>query len=111
MLLGSRIMGRKTLPLGTFGALAVIAGLAFWPADAAMQSRDAAWERGALAQQLAAGPGEGRPVVVELFTSQGCSSCPPADALLVELAREPGILALSFHVDFWDSTHWEEPFA
>lgn len=100
MPLVSRIMGRKTLSLGTFGALAVIAGLAFWPADAAPQSLS-----------VAAGPGEGRPVVVELFTSQGCSSCPPADALLGELAREPGILALSFHVDYWDYIGWEDPFA
>jgi hypothetical protein len=45
---------------------------------------------------------EGALKVVELFTSQGCSSCPPADALLADLANRDDILALSFHVDCWD---------
>ena len=40
--------------------------------------------------------------VVELFTSQGCSSCPPADALLAELAKRGDILPLAFHIDYWD---------
>ena len=43
-------------------------------------------------------PAGSRPVVVELFTSQGCSSCPPADALLRELARRDDVLALGFHI-------------
>lgn len=54
----------------------------------------------------------GRPLtVVELFTSQGCSSCPPADAFLGELAKRDDILALSVHVDYWDYIGWKDPFA
>lgn len=51
------------------------------------------------------------PVVVELFTSQGCSTCPPADAMLSQLAGEPGVLPLSFHVDYWDYLGWADEFA
>jgi hypothetical protein len=52
-----------------------------------------------------------RPAVIELYTSEGCSSCPPADALLGALAGEPGVLALAFHVDYWDSLGWTDKFA
>jgi hypothetical protein len=48
--------------------------------------------------------------VVELFTSQGCSSCPPADALLEELGKRPDVLALAYHVDYWDYIGWEDTF-
>lgn len=46
--------------------------------------------------------------VVELFTSQGCNSCPPADAFLIDLAQRPDVLALGFHVDYWDRLGWKD---
>lgn len=54
---------------------------------------------------------EGNPIVIELYTSQGCSSCPPADALLEEMARNPQILALALHVDYWDYLGWHDSLA
>ncbi|MEM9967106.1 MAG: DUF1223 domain-containing protein [Pseudomonadota bacterium] len=53
---------------------------------------------------------EDNPVVVELYTSQGCSSCPPADALLHELADRDDVIALALHVDYWDYIGWRDPF-
>jgi hypothetical protein len=51
-----------------------------------------------------------RPLVIELFTAQGCSSCPPADAYLGQLSQRPEVLALAFHVDYWDSSGWRDRF-
>jgi hypothetical protein len=53
----------------------------------------------------------GSPVVVELFTSQGCSSCPPADEYLGELTQRDDIIPLAFHVDYWNYIGWTDPFA
>jgi hypothetical protein len=58
----------------------------------------------------AAAEAQPRPAVVELFTSEGCSSCPPAEAFLRELARRSDVLALSFHVDYWDDLGWRDRF-
>ena len=68
---------------------------------------------------LAAGLGVGaacageppRPIVVELYTSQGCSSCPPADALLGRLAQRRDVLALSLPVTYWDMLGWKDTLA
>ncbi len=58
---------------------------------------------------------ESRPVVIELFTSQGCSSCPPAERFLNKLLKEDNgkgeILPLAFHVDYWDNLGWKDPFS
>lgn len=51
------------------------------------------------------------PVVVELFTSQGCASCPPADAYMRDLANRDGVIALSFNVDYWNYLGWEDTLA
>lgn len=55
--------------------------------------------------------GQTRPVVIELFTSQGCSSCPPADAYLGELAARQNIIALSWPVTYWDYLGWKDTLA
>jgi hypothetical protein len=75
-----------------------------WIAALALCAADAAPVRAEAADEAA-------PVVVELFTSQGCSSCPPADALLGELAQRRDVIALAFHVDYWDYIGWKDPFA
>ncbi|CUJ89474.1 putative secreted protein [Ruegeria denitrificans] len=54
---------------------------------------------------------ESDPVVVELFTSQGCSSCPPADELMHDLAQRDDVIGLALHVDYWDYIGWEDEFA
>lgn len=65
---------------------------------------------GTAAMLPSAGVADGRKrlVVVELFTSQGCSSCPEADAILAELSTRPGVLALSLNVDYWDYLGWRD---
>lgn len=75
--------------IGFFSALAALIAVAVWSGSAAA--------------------GDARPIgVVELFTSQGCNSCPPADALLAELAARGDVVALAYHVDYWDYLGWRD---
>lgn len=62
-----------------------------------------------VAQTAAAQSTQG--VLVELFTSQGCSSCPPADAFLAQLTQAEGVIPLALHVDYWDYIGWRDTFA
>ena len=62
-------------------------------------------------QSRAIGPAIHMPVVIELYTSQGCSACPPADALLSGLVDRDDVLPLAFHVDYWDYLGWADMFA
>jgi hypothetical protein len=66
---------------------------------------------GLLVGRSAAAEPKGGPWSIELFTSQGCSSCPPADLNLGKLAVRPDVVALSFHVDYWDYIGWKDRFA
>ena len=67
-------------------------------------------EEAALSAPIAAGPSQNR-VLVELFTSQGCVSCPPADEFFASLVQDKRVIALSLHVDYWDYIGWEDSFA
>jgi len=69
---------------------------------AIVASSGQAWADSALPQ---------RPLLLELFTSQGCSSCPPADAVLRELSARDDLLPLAFHVDYWNGLGWVDPFS
>lgn len=88
-----RAMQRRNFLKGTFGA-AALSSLPIGP----MSLTAPAWASSPL-------------VVVELFTSQGCNSCPPADKLLGELAERENILALSLNVDYWDYLGWTDTLA
>ena len=65
----------------------------------------------ALLWNAAGADSQSRPLVIELFTSQGCSSCPPAEAYVGKLTARADVLALAFHVDYWDSLGWRDRFA
>jgi hypothetical protein len=104
-----------TRSLSTLAVLAVVAlgGLATLVATtpgADARTEDARTED---AQSDGRTPAERGPIVLELFTSQGCSSCPPADRLLTELAAEEAgeVLPLAFHVDYWNRLGWRDPFS
>ena len=70
-----------------------------------------ATERGLLRASAGAVPTRAAPVLVELFQSQGCSSCPPANANLNAIAGDPRVVALSFGVTYWDQLGWKDTFA
>ncbi len=65
----------------------------------------------ALIGSASAARADEKPFVIELYTSQGCSSCPPADKLLGEIARKPNVIAVSLPVDYWDYIGWKDTFA
>lgn len=89
----------RVLTTAAFGALALLAAEGSAEAGPLRETQGAGQAASAL-----------RPVVLELFQSQGCSSCPPANAVLNMLADRPEILALSFAVTYWDQLGWKDRF-
>ena len=83
------------------GLVAALFALAALPAPAGV----------AAAPACSARSGDTVPVVVELYTSEGCDSCPPADRWLSALGGRAGVVTLAFHVDYWDSRDWKDRFS
>lgn len=85
-------------------ALASAAGVAAWASQPEPPSNRK------LAKPVEVAP-VAQPVAVELFTSQGCSSCPPADAVMEKLARDPRVVAITRPVTYWDRLGWKDTLA
>jgi hypothetical protein len=93
MISSTRISGSSDILAFGLAALLLSAGLANAQSHSAVSS-----------------PAASRPTVVELYTSEGCSSCPPAEAQIGRLAQRPDVIALAFHVDYWDDLGWRDRF-
>ena len=89
----------RNMMLATFATAGAVAVYALAPASSASQ------------QQPSSTASAAQPVVLELFQSQGCSSCPPANAVLDQIANRPDVLALNFAVTYWDQLGWKDSFA
>lgn len=105
------VVGLIEAPEGAPGVDADAVAETDYPADLDAMGAASFVESQPQARAMMPGPIGRPPVVVELFTSQGCSSCPPADEMLGDLADRDDVLALSWHVDYWDYLGWADQFA